>query len=581
MPASLPRAGILGRNVTTDRTRSAVSLQAGVPCPLLSSPATSTKSFGPQRRARPRVVHDRAPAAGSASSRPTAPARSTLLRILAGLDAPDSGHGHAHAADARPSATCPRSPSGAPGETVRAYLGRRTGVAARRAALDAARRRRSPTADAGADDAYADALERYLALGARRLRRPRRRGVRRPRAPGHGCSISTMPRALGRPGGAGEPRRDPARPLRRVPARRADERPRLRRPRTARAVPARRAARRRGDRVARPRVPRPHDHARARARRAHALGAPSTPAAGRRTSTSARPRARHAEEDYADVRGAARRRCATARSASGSGRCRARRRSQEVGRDRQVHPRTSGATAASTSPPRRRSPTGRSNGSRRTRSTSRGRAGTSAWRSRPRPAAAPSSRGSRARSCERGDFTLGPVDLEIGYGERVAILGRERQRQDDAARRARSAGARSTAGDALARARASSSASSTRPAPRSRATSRCSPRFERASGLLPSEARSLLAKFGLGAEHVDARRPTRSRPASAPRASLALLGGAGRQLPRARRADEPPRPARDRAARISARGQLRGHAAARHPRPARRLSAVGALEPAC
>ncbi|QIK84558.1 ABC-F family ATP-binding cassette domain-containing protein [Sanguibacter sp. HDW7] len=90
--------------------------------------------------------------------------KSTLLRILAGSDEPAEG-------------AVTLSPPGAvvghlaqeverlPDETVGAYLARRTGVADAQSALDA-------TTDAlaagtpGSDDAYADALERWLALGA-------------------------------------------------------------------------------------------------------------------------------------------------------------------------------------------------------------------------------------------------------------------------------------------------------------------------------------------------------------------------------------------------------------------------------
>jgi ATPase subunit of ABC transporter with duplicated ATPase domains len=41
----------------------------------------------------------------------------------------------------------------------------------------------------------------------------------------------------------------------------------------------------------------------------------------------------------------------------------------------------------------------------------------------------------------RGDFTLGPVSLQVDWGDRVAITGPERLGQDDAARRAAGPGA--------------------------------------------------------------------------------------------------------------------------------------------
>ncbi|MFI5953670.1 ABC-F family ATP-binding cassette domain-containing protein [Cryptosporangium sp. NPDC051539] len=89
--------------------------------------------------------------------------KSTLLRLLAGLDTPQTG-------------SVRRSPSGAtvgylpqeserrPGETVREFLGRRTGVSAAQSALDAATEALTAGAP-GADDEYADALDRWLALG--------------------------------------------------------------------------------------------------------------------------------------------------------------------------------------------------------------------------------------------------------------------------------------------------------------------------------------------------------------------------------------------------------------------------------
>ena len=72
------------------------------------------------------------------------------------------------------------------------------------------------------------------------------------------------------------------------------------------------------------------------------------------------------------------------------------------------------------------------------------------------------------------------------------------------------------------------------------------------TGMTVSDARTLLAKFGLGADDIG--RPVGGlSPGERTRAALALFSANGRQLPRARRADEPPRPARHRAARTSAR----------------------------
>ncbi|SDQ32826.1 ABC-F family ATP-binding cassette domain-containing protein [Quadrisphaera sp. DSM 44207] len=94
--------------------------------------------------------------------------KSTLLRLLAGLEAPLAGS----VALTPPGASVgwlPQEVSRTPGETVREHLARRTGVAAAQAELDAAT---AALADAhhprhaGAEDRYAAAFDRWLALGA-------------------------------------------------------------------------------------------------------------------------------------------------------------------------------------------------------------------------------------------------------------------------------------------------------------------------------------------------------------------------------------------------------------------------------
>ncbi|MFD5398519.1 ABC-F family ATP-binding cassette domain-containing protein [Streptomyces sp. NPDC127097] len=90
--------------------------------------------------------------------------KSTLLRLLAGLDTPEDGT----LALGPPTATVghlPQEPDRRPGETVRAFLARRTGVAGAQLALDTATQALVEERP-GADDAYATALERWLALGA-------------------------------------------------------------------------------------------------------------------------------------------------------------------------------------------------------------------------------------------------------------------------------------------------------------------------------------------------------------------------------------------------------------------------------
>ena len=141
----------------------------------------------------------------------------------------------------------------------------------------------------------------------------------------------------------------------------------------------------------------------------------------------------------------------------------------------------------------------------------------------------------------------------------------ERQRQDDAARRAARPAA-ADVGNAVDGSRRRRRRA--RPGPRAccrPASRRCRRVHCARPGCSPQEARSLLAKFGLGADHVErVGRRAVARRAHTRRARPAH--GAGRELPRARRADQPPRPARHRAARAGAR-DVGGHAAARHPRP--------------
>ena len=89
--------------------------------------------------------------------------KSTLLRTLAGLERPESGAVRLNP----PTATVghlPQEPERRPGESVREFLARRTGVSAAQAELDAATEALTAGED-GADDSYATALDRWLALG--------------------------------------------------------------------------------------------------------------------------------------------------------------------------------------------------------------------------------------------------------------------------------------------------------------------------------------------------------------------------------------------------------------------------------
>jgi ATPase subunit of ABC transporter with duplicated ATPase domains len=89
--------------------------------------------------------------------------KSTLLQLLAGLAQPEEGTVRVSPSTANVG-YLPQEPDRREGETVHDFLSRRTGVGAAQRAMD-------ETADAlgagapGADDAYAVALERWLALG--------------------------------------------------------------------------------------------------------------------------------------------------------------------------------------------------------------------------------------------------------------------------------------------------------------------------------------------------------------------------------------------------------------------------------
>ncbi|MFE4633568.1 ribosomal protection-like ABC-F family protein [Streptomyces sp. NPDC056773] len=89
--------------------------------------------------------------------------KSTLLRILAGLAQPEEGQVYTAPAGATVG-YLPQEADRRPGESVYAFLARRTGVAAAQHALDTASHALADDI-AGADDAYATSLERWLALG--------------------------------------------------------------------------------------------------------------------------------------------------------------------------------------------------------------------------------------------------------------------------------------------------------------------------------------------------------------------------------------------------------------------------------
>lgn len=90
--------------------------------------------------------------------------KSTLLRLLAGLDAPLEGTVTTTPPDAAVG-YLPQEVERREGETVRDHLARRTGVADATAALEAGTEALAAGAP-GADDAYATAFDRWMTLGA-------------------------------------------------------------------------------------------------------------------------------------------------------------------------------------------------------------------------------------------------------------------------------------------------------------------------------------------------------------------------------------------------------------------------------
>jgi ATPase subunit of ABC transporter with duplicated ATPase domains len=86
--------------------------------------------------------------------------KSTLLRLLAGLQTPQDGAVVLSPPDAAVG-HLPQEPDRRPGETVRSFLARRTGVALAQSMMDAA----AQALTDGGPDRYSPALERWLSLG--------------------------------------------------------------------------------------------------------------------------------------------------------------------------------------------------------------------------------------------------------------------------------------------------------------------------------------------------------------------------------------------------------------------------------
>jgi ATPase subunit of ABC transporter with duplicated ATPase domains len=124
---------------------------------------------------------------------------------------------------------------------------------------------------------------------------------------------------------------------------------------------------------------------------------------------------------------------------------------------------------------------------------------------------------------ERGTFMLGPLDLELGWADRLAIVGRNGTGKttliDVLLGRAPLSDGRLWVGPGVVLGELTQQRDEL-------ASGELLPQFTRASGLGEEDARTLLAKFGLGADHV--RRDAASlSPGERTRALLALLAARG------------------------------------------------------
>ena len=128
---------------------------------------------------------------------------------------------------------------------------------------------------------------------------------------------------------------------------------------------------------------------------------------------------------------------------------------------------------------------------------------------------------------ERGSFTLGPVDVEVAYGDRIAVLGRNGAGKttllDLLLRRIEPTSGLAGIGSSVV----VGEMEQTRQ--RLDADSTLLDGFVTETGWLPVDVRTLLAKFGLGADHVGRRSATLS-PGERTRASLGLMMANGANL---------------------------------------------------
>ena len=163
----------------------------------------------------------------------------------------------------------------------------------------------------------------------------------------------------------------------------------------------------------------------------------------------------------------------------------------------------------------------------------------------------------------RGNFTLGPLSVDIAWADRIALVGPNGSGKTTLVeailgRLPLTAGTRRI-GPSVIVGELAQDRRVLRPRPS------LADAFVAATGLPLDRARSQLAKFGLGA-HAVLRPPSSLSPGERTARRAGRVRRDGRQLPGARRADEPPRPAGHRAVGVGT-PRLRGHAPAGVARP--------------